>query len=311
MSDVRCVNPDCRVLNRVGVYSVNQIPRCPKCGWVLPEQGVTRILRGAYKAHPVMWVALGVGIIVIGFSFGPIHTKTWSGMERNQRSDRRRAVPLRVCGRDFARSFRWMALGTKVTSMKDTTDSGTSPDNHDAEFKEYDDLPVRRSQIEPAEVPSYRTVPERQRSNGPIHWSFFFIVLGAVAYSFFYHTSTSTSAPDAFPVGWLDLANCSDTVSLDGKRWLSLSSDQTVELSDRSGDASKTVSAQPRAGKWTYDPSSRRYAVTLDGQITNYSVLFPDNVATCILVKGDLDKANLIESWFSTAEEERGTDHEW
>jgi hypothetical protein len=69
MSDVRCVNPDCRVLNRVGVYSVDQIPRCPKCGWVLPEQGVTRILREAYRAHPFLWVALGVGIIVIGFSF--------------------------------------------------------------------------------------------------------------------------------------------------------------------------------------------------------------------------------------------------
>jgi hypothetical protein len=50
--------------------------------------------------------------------------------------------------------------------------------------------------------------------------------------------------------------------------------------------------------------------VTLDGQITNYSVLSQDNMATCILVKDDLDKANLIESWFSTAEDEGGTDHE-
>lgn len=69
MSDVRCANPDCRVLNRVSTYSVEQIPRCSKCGWVLPENAVTKLLRSAHMAHPVLWVLLGCGLIIIGFSF--------------------------------------------------------------------------------------------------------------------------------------------------------------------------------------------------------------------------------------------------
>jgi hypothetical protein len=69
MSDIRCANPDCRVLNRVSAHSINQIPRCPKCGWVLPESGITKLLRRAYSAHPALWVALGGGTIFIGFSF--------------------------------------------------------------------------------------------------------------------------------------------------------------------------------------------------------------------------------------------------
>ena len=69
MSDVRCVNPDCRVLNRVSTYSVEQIPRCSICGWVLPENVLTKLLRTAYTAHPALWVLLGCGVIIIGFSF--------------------------------------------------------------------------------------------------------------------------------------------------------------------------------------------------------------------------------------------------
>jgi hypothetical protein len=69
MSDIRCANPDCRVLNRVRAHSINQIPLCTKCGWVLPESGITKLPRRAYSAHPALWVALGGGTIFIGFSF--------------------------------------------------------------------------------------------------------------------------------------------------------------------------------------------------------------------------------------------------
>jgi hypothetical protein len=69
LSDVQCANPECRVLNRVSSYSVNQVPRCPKCGWVLPETHFTTLLRAAYKAHPSLWIATGTAVIVIGFSF--------------------------------------------------------------------------------------------------------------------------------------------------------------------------------------------------------------------------------------------------
>jgi hypothetical protein len=82
MSDVRCANPDCRVLNRVSTYSIRQVPRCPKCGWVLPEDSITRIIRMAYAAHPASWIALGCAAIVIGFSFldrySPSFGITWN-----------------------------------------------------------------------------------------------------------------------------------------------------------------------------------------------------------------------------------------
>jgi hypothetical protein len=69
MPDVRCANPDCRVLNRVSTYWISQIPRCPKCGWVLPESSLTKLVRIAHSAHPASWVAVGGGMVLIGFSF--------------------------------------------------------------------------------------------------------------------------------------------------------------------------------------------------------------------------------------------------
>jgi hypothetical protein len=57
------------VLNRVVAYSINQIPHCRECGWVLPETPLTKVLRTSYKAHPSIWIAIGTAVIVIGFSF--------------------------------------------------------------------------------------------------------------------------------------------------------------------------------------------------------------------------------------------------
>jgi hypothetical protein len=69
MFDIRCANPDCRVLNRLNVHSIDQIPRCSKCGWVLPESGLTKFVRAAYSVHPALWIAIGGGVVLIGFSF--------------------------------------------------------------------------------------------------------------------------------------------------------------------------------------------------------------------------------------------------
>jgi hypothetical protein len=82
MSDVQCANPECRVLNRVNTYSVSQVPRCSKCGWVLPETHFTKLLRVSYKAHPSIWIAIGTAVIVIGFSFldryAPLNGPAWN-----------------------------------------------------------------------------------------------------------------------------------------------------------------------------------------------------------------------------------------
>jgi hypothetical protein len=53
-------------------------------------------------------------------------------------------------------------------------------------------------------------------------------------------------------------------------------------------------------GKWNYNEISKEYVITFNDQTTNYSLLLKDDVATCILVKGDLTAANLLESWFAT-----------
>ena len=58
---IRCANPSCGALNRVPPYSINQVPRCPECDWVLPEPVLTRLLRAARRAnHAILWMALGL-----------------------------------------------------------------------------------------------------------------------------------------------------------------------------------------------------------------------------------------------------------
>jgi hypothetical protein len=49
----------------------------------------------------------------------------------------------------------------------------------------------------------------------------------------------------------------------------------------------------------SYDAESKRYTVTLDGEVANYTLLTRGDPTTCLLVKGDLGNADLRQSWFS------------
>jgi hypothetical protein len=64
-------------------------------------------------------------------------------------------------------------------------------------------------------------------------------IAAVFAYIRFFHAEKPTISSDAVATGWDDLRECSTTTSVDGQRWLALSSDQTAELTDRSEQASK------------------------------------------------------------------------
>jgi hypothetical protein len=144
--------------------------------------------------------------------------------------------------------------------------------------------------------------PIRRRSRG--RWITLAILGIAAVFAFirFFHTEKSAVSSDTVAAGWDDLGECSATTSVDGQRRLTLSSDQTAELTARE-QASKNNAAQIRSGKWAYDELTRKYLVTLDGQTTRYSIWSLEGVATCILASGSFENANLRESWFSAIDD--------
>lgn len=66
-----------------------------------------------------------------------------------------------------------------------------------------------------------------------------------------------------------------------------------------SNDRAEREEARSIDGEWSFDEGLKRYAITLNGVTTVYSVVQPENSHTCLLIKGDLNSANLSESWFA------------
>ena len=90
---------------------------------------------------------------------------------------------------------------------------------------------------------------------------------------------------------------CFFTMSFDGTKGLSLSYNrQAVLYAYSKVVGSKELTIE---GTWTFDEATKRYAVTLDGAVTTYSVVAPEQTAVCMLVKGDLGAADLRASSFS------------
>jgi hypothetical protein len=101
--------------------------------------------------------------------------------------------------------------------------------------------------------------------------------------------------------GWDDLAPCSDALSLDRTKQLTLEIDGRAVLHDirpvKPGEAPQDRTTN---GAWRFDASSKRYSITFKDETTNYQLLASSDITTCVLVKGELDTANLLESWFAT-----------
>jgi hypothetical protein len=113
----------------------------------------------------------------------------------------------------------------------------------------------------------------------------------------------NTKPPIALIAGWDEIGACASMASLDGTREIRLSENQNAEMWDHS--SSKEGENDIAQGVWSYDATSKRYAVTLKGEMTTYTLITRGEPVTCILYKGDLGSADLRASWFSfpTSEE--------
>jgi hypothetical protein len=133
-------------------------------------------------------------------------------------------------------------------------------------------------------------------------------LIGLAIYGVFFRTDHSKNAPiTEASLEWYDLGSCTETRSLDGKRRLSLEEDKKAELHETIQTEAKTTQ-QTISGNWSYDPAARRYTVNIDGGTTSYSLINERDVPGCMLVKGTLAQANLLESWFATTDDEPPAD---
>ena len=123
------------------------------------------------------------------------------------------------------------------------------------------------------------------------------LLVGAIV---FWITFKRTDKPqhEALTLGWSELVSCSDLMSLDGTQQLTLSENHSVRFHyEGSSEVSKT-------GLWSYDEPSNRYSVTLSDQTSTYFIVAPKGTNTCMLIKGNVEAADLRGSWFSSSAED-------
>ncbi len=93
--------------------------------------------------------------------------------------------------------------------------------------------------------------------------------------------------------GWEELGSCTNLVSFNGKLYLALFEDHAVTQNEEKASSDQVV------GKWSYDETSKQYAVTLQSDTVLYTLVSPEGASTCMLIKGALDAADLKSSWYS------------
>jgi hypothetical protein len=94
--------------------------------------------------------------------------------------------------------------------------------------------------------------------------------------------------PIALMAGWDELGACSTMASLDGSREIKLSENQNAEMWDHS--SLKEGESDIVQGMWRYDASSKRYAVTLNGETTTYTLVERDEPVTCVCTRAILGR---------------------
>jgi hypothetical protein len=110
--------------------------------------------------------------------------------------------------------------------------------------------------------------------------------------------------PEIVPtaLGWDDLISCSDSTSLDGTKRLSVSENSHAILYEAHGPSDRrrgneTISKE---GAWSFDQISKRYLVVLNGETRTYLLVSPEGGGMCMLISGDVQSADLHQSWFSS-----------
>jgi hypothetical protein len=141
--------------------------------------------------------------------------------------------------------------------------------------------------------------PSRERKGIPnAVWAL--ALIGCVALAFLYWGPKTPKATVPAVPAWDDLLACSDTISLDGTKHLALWDDHSVLL--ESEHRSKNLDGKHDdsvRGAWSFDEISKRYAVTLNGATTTYSVIQIPDSELCMLISGESASVNVRESWFS------------
>jgi hypothetical protein len=98
--------------------------------------------------------------------------------------------------------------------------------------------------------------------------------------------------PPVIP-GWDDLLYCADVASLDGTRRVTFAENHSVYFHDENVEGRTNDT-------WSFDQELKRYTITLKGQATTYSLISPKGANTCMLIKGNVEAADLRGSWFAS-----------
>jgi hypothetical protein len=109
--------------------------------------------------------------------------------------------------------------------------------------------------------------------------------------------STKTATVPAV-AGWDDLILCSDLVSFDGKKTLSLDEDGTASLDDNS-EAQRLT----QKGEWELGNRPATYVIHFGDRSLHYERIAPEEWQSCMLVAGTSLSANLQLSWFAVEPE--------
>jgi hypothetical protein len=184
---------------------------------------------------------------------------------------------------------------------RSTDNVGTNEDVIDPEFTEVDGHSTQfKSQ-------QFRAATPGPTPNKSSPWRKVLLACGGAVfvYAIYVHRSQEVTPP-TIP-GWDKLIPCSHAVSIDGSKELLLSEEHIATLYDKSlakdGKSNENIGV---LGAWSFDDQSKKYFVSLAGTTNAYTLLSPEQVSTCILIKGNLESADLQESWFSAEEDDPG-----
>ncbi len=97
---------------------------------------------------------------------------------------------------------------------------------------------------------------------------------------------------------WAALGNCTNVISFDGARELTVLSDKTATVRTRLKEGAADP-PQDAHGSWSFNEETGQYAIKIGTTESVYSLISIEPANTCMLIKGTVESANLSGSWFS------------